>query len=127
MKKLITMILILALILPAGALADIDPEMYEGAWTSHKFTTDGGVVLTTVYLDEGGIAYFMIQSFSPEKPGLGRAFVGSWEVTGPDMIHVISGNNTSMDLIYCSYNMMYHTKLRDKYFRATLRDGDMVP
>ena len=47
MKKLITMILILALILPAGALADIDPEMYEGAWTSHKFTTDGGVVLNS--------------------------------------------------------------------------------
>ena len=127
MKKLITIILIMAMILPAAALADMDPGMYEGAWTCHEFTTDGGVVLTTVYLDEGGIAYFMIQSFSPEKLGLGRAFVGSWEVTGPDMIHVVCGNKATLDLLYCSYNMMYETTTRDQYFRAIMRDGDRVP
>ena len=125
MKKLITLILILALILPAAACADVQKWMYEGAWTSYTYTKNG-ISITTIYLEENGISYCVMQTFIDNEPGVGRAFVGTWAVTGPDTINVVIGNNTSLDLQYYTYNMMYDHKTLTHYFRAILRDGDIV-
>jgi len=125
MRKMILVILILSLLLPVAAVSDVSEWLYEGTWTN---TQDGedGIALITVSLWEDGKAYYVAQTFSRNEPGIGRAFVGSWEVTGPDTIHVIVGENTSMDLRYCTFNMMLEDKTRRLFFRAEMRDGDNV-
>ena len=125
MKKLITMILILALILPASALGDISAWMLEDTWT-HTELMKTGVGIISLYLTEDGKAYYTAQTFMDE-PGTGRSYIGSWEFTGPDTILVFIGENTEIELCYQTYNMMYDTKTRDMYFRAAMRDGDRFP
>lgn len=125
MKKIFALILVLALVLPAAALSSVEAWLIEGAWT-HVEDTESGKLITSMYLEEDGKAYFVTQMFYSEEPGLGRSFVGSWEFTGPDTIHVITGNNSSIDLTYHSFNMMFDHELHDYYFRAEMRDGDVL-
>lgn len=127
MKKLIALILITALLLPFSAFADTDIPawMMEGSW-NHFESTAYGMLLTSIYLDEDGTAYFVTQLFNAEGPGLGRAFRGTWEKTGVDTVHVVTGKNSSLDLTYCTYNMMFDYDLRNYYFRAELGDEDKI-
>lgn len=125
MKRLIAIILILALLLPAAALAaDVPAWLIDGAWTHLEDNGEGSCSLISVYLTEDGKAYYVAQVFGSEEPSFGRAFVGSWTFTGPDTINVIIGNNATMDLVYKSFNMMVNFKTLDYYFRAQMRDGD---
>ena len=128
MKKLLAVALILVFLLPLVVHAEegVPSWLIEGSW-NHYETTDDGMLLTSLYLAENGTAYFMTQLFRSDGPGLSRSFVGSWEKTGLNSIHVITGNSASLDLTYCSFNMMFDYDLLDYYFRAELRDGDKVP
>lgn len=127
MKKLLAVILILSLLLPVSAFADADVPAWlmEGSWNHFQSTADG-MLLTSLYLDDDGTAYFVTQLFNAEGPGLGRAFRGTWEKTGVDTLHVVTGNNSSLDLTYCTYNMMFDYAMQDYYFRAELGDDDKI-
>ena len=126
MKRAFILFLIFALVVPSVVLAaDVPVWLIEGSW-NHFESTDDGMLLTSLYLTEDGIVYFMTQLFRSDGPGLGRAFVGSWEKTGDDTLHVIIGNNASIDLTYCSYNMMYDYASMSYYFRAELEDNDKI-
>ena len=124
MKKLIILLLVVLLAVPVSSSA-VAPFLYEGAWTNTASLTDG-VCLTTIYLEEDGTAYFMTQMFRSGEVGIGRAFVGTWEPSGSDYVHVTTGNNSSVDLLYCTFNMMYDEATRAMYFRAEMRDDDRV-
>ena len=128
MKKLFIVVLVLVLVFPLVAYADdgIPAWLIEGSW-NHYESTDDGMLLTSIFLTEDGTAYFVTQLFRDKEPAIGRAFVGSWEKTGRNTIHVIIGNSATMDLTYCSYNMMFDYDLLDYYFRAELRNEDKVP
>ena len=126
MKKLITMLLILALALPAAALADVKAWMLDGTWTYTDYMNDG-VGIVSLYMTEDGKAYYTAQAFIGEEPGISRAFVGSWEFTGPDTVLVTIGENTQIELCYQTFNLMYDVKTKSMYFRAAMRDGDRFP
>ena len=71
MKKLITIILILALILPASALA-LDESGLIGCYARYELLTTGCPSMTMLYLGENHVSFFLIQSFREDEPGLGR-------------------------------------------------------
>lgn len=127
MKKSIVLFLALVVALPVLAFADVDvPEwLIEGSWNHFEDTGDG-MLLTSMYLTEEKTVYYVTQLFDSSGPVYGRSFLGSWEKTGADTVHVKIGNNTSLDLTYCTYNMMYDYELRNYYFRAELGDNDIV-
>ena len=127
MKKLLITVLILALLLPAAASALVEDWLYADTWTCTEYLRSGGVMITTFCLYEDGTAFIVFQIFNAETPGPGSAHVGTWEVTGDNNINVASGDNTSMDLTYQTYNMMYSEKTRKMFFRACMRDGDTFP
>ena len=127
MKKLLTVILILAMILPAAALADVSSWLYEATWVHTDYGKSGGVTIEALCLNEDGTAFYVVQSFTAEEPMFGRAFVGSWEISGPDTIHVIIGNNAEMEMCYSSYNMMYDVQTRSMFFRSAMGKDDVFP
>ena len=126
MKKLLALLLILAITMPAVSTASVSAWMLEDTWTHTEYTTSG-VWITSICLTEDGVAYYVVQTFSDGEPGFGRSYVGSWEFTGPDTILVIIGENTEIELFYQTYNLMYNTETKDMYFRAAMRDGDRFP
>lgn len=95
MKKLITIILILSLFLPAAVLAE---SAVTGVWIATEKLSTGCPSMTYLYLAEDHTSYFVIQAFKPDGPGLGRQFVGTWEELSSGDIHVVTGNNTSITL-----------------------------
>lgn len=100
MKKLITVILILTLLLPVISLAETT-----GAWLSMDILETGAPTMTWLYLADGGTCYFVIQAFHPDEPGLGRQFVGTWHETSGG-VWAKTGNNTDTTLkIYGDYAM----------------------
>lgn len=127
MKKLITLLLILALALPAAALADASHWMFESTWVSTEYHDDDAVTIQLLCLLESEKAMYITQRFSADGPGFYRAFVGSWEMTDPNTIHVIIGETAEMDLYYSSYNMMYDIKTRRMFFRSQMGRDDVAP
>ena len=128
MKKLFALILVVLLVLPvlpASALTEVPAFLYEGTWTNTAALTDG-VSLTTICLEEYGTAYYVTQMFLHDEIRSGRSFIGSWEITGPNSTHVTIGENTSMDMVYSTFNMMFDTETLSMFFRAEMRDGDMI-
>lgn len=126
MKKLIAITLILAMLLPAAAMASISAWMLEDAWT-HIDYMENGIGIVSLYITEDGAAYYSAQAFLDGEPGISRSFIGSWEYTGPDTILVTIGENTQIELCYQTYNHMYDIKTKASYFRAAMRDGDRFP
>lgn len=121
MKKIVAMLVVLALVLPAAACAlTLSDWMIWGSW-NHCQSLKNGMLLTSIYLEEDGIAYYMTQMFRDGAPGVGRAFVGSWEIVSDRVVHVVIGNNSSMDLLYNNYNEMDDQATGDMYFRAELK------
>lgn len=126
MKKTFALLLVLAIVFPVVSLAvNVEEWLIEGSW-NHFEHTDDGMLLTSMYLTEEGTAYYVTQLFNSDGPVYGRSFLGSWKKTGLNTIHVVIGNNSSLDLTYYTYNMMYDHELRNYYFRAELGDNDII-
>lgn len=94
MKKMITISLILALLLVSFSAALAEEETFLGCYASYSPLTTGSPSMKMIYFAEDGTCYFMIQSFRPDEPGLGRAFVGTWEIVDGVLV-AKTGNNTS--------------------------------
>ena len=98
MKKLITIILILALILPAAALAD--EKNVVGCWGTYETLSTGAPAMTMLYLAEDHTCYFLTQMFGPDEPAIGRQYVGTWEMKSDGNVYIKTGNNTDMTLVF---------------------------
>lgn len=122
MKKFITLFLALALVLTAvsGTALTLSGWMVWGSW-NHFEVTNNGMLLTSIYLEEDGTAYFMTQLFVDGAPGVGRAYVGSWEITSDRYVHIVTGENTCLDLCFKDYNEMDDSATGSMYFRAELK------
>ena len=97
MKKLFIIILIFALLLPFVVLAE-DASSFVGVWVSHELLTTGAPSMSYLYLAEDHTSYYVIQSFKPDAPGLGRQYVGTWEITGPGEVYIKTGNNSYVSM-----------------------------
>lgn len=97
MKKLITLILILSLAVPAAALASNESD-YVGKWIYTEYKTDGTLtfILIDIQPDHTAISVFGHADGDRSKVP-GRSFIGSWQMTSTG-IHVVSGYNTEKDL-----------------------------
>ena len=98
MKKLLTIILILALLLPGIALAADSDAV--GCWVHYEKLTTGTPSCTMLYLAENHVCYFLIQAFHEDEPGLGRAFVGTWDWDSDGIVIAKTGNNTTTTLAF---------------------------
>lgn len=96
MKKLITVILILAILLPAAALAG-EPDVV-GCWATYDRLTTGAPQITALYLSETHKCYYLAQYYHVDEPGTGRAYIGSWEMQSDGSVLAKIGENTSIVL-----------------------------
>ena len=98
MKRLITVILILALLLPAAALADEKDVI--GCWGAYEILTTGAPSMIMVYLAEDHTCYYVNQMFRPDEPAFGRQYVGTWEMLSNGFVYIKTGNNANMTLMF---------------------------
>ena len=96
MKKLITVLLILALLLPLSALAD--DSVVVGCWASYTLLTDGAPNMSMLFLAENHSCYYIIQSFYEDEVGLGRTYIGTWEMLSNGTVHAKTGNYAEINL-----------------------------
>lgn len=114
MKKLIAVIMILAMILPAVVLADGQPFL--GSWIHTETTTSGTPQILAVFLAENGRCYFLAQSFHEDEAGIGRTFVGTWELQTDGSVLAKTGNNTDTLLMFSGdYTVALNLKTYDFY------------
>ena len=98
MKKLFVLILSLVLLLPV--LAAADDSSVVGCWASYQLLTDGAPCLTMLYLAEDHTCYYLTQMYHPDREGIGRTYIGSWEIQADGSIFVKTGNNSSVTLSF---------------------------
>ena len=98
MKKLITVALILALLLPAAALADAS---FSGCWVHTETLTTGCPSLTFICLTEDHKCFYLIQSFREDEVGPGRTYIGTWDVEDGYLV-AKTGENTSTRLQFAA-------------------------
>jgi hypothetical protein len=98
MKKLITIILIVAMILPAAVIAEEGMTSPVGCWAGYELQTTGTPAMYMIYLAEDHICYYLIQSYNKDEPDLGRQFVGTWEQKADGSVSAKTGNNTTTTL-----------------------------
>jgi len=98
MKKLITIILILALLLPAAALA-VDESKVVGCWAHYEHPNSKTLAMECLYLEEDHKCYFMLQIFYPWSVGNGTAYIGTWEANEDGTITAQIGDDTYLSLI----------------------------
>ena len=96
MKKLITIILALALILPVAAQASESDVV--GCWAHYDVQLNGAPAMQMLYLAENHTCFFIIQSFKEDEAWIGRTFVGTWEMQGDDVVYAKTGNNSDTTL-----------------------------
>ena len=98
MKKLLIVTLIAALLLPVFAMASENDVV--GCWSGYEMLETGAPTITTFYLAQDHTCYFVIQSFRQTEAGLGRNYVGTWEINSDGTVSVKTGNNSSMTLLF---------------------------
>lgn len=125
MKKLITTILILAMLLPAAALAVRGSE-FVGCYVCYELLTTGAPSMAMFYLGPNNICYYLVQQFRPDEPSVGRAFVGTWELQSDGSVIAKTGNNTSMTLIIPEGAAVAYDKELNRYFINISLYDDMI-
>ena len=117
MKKLLAVFLILALLLPVAAFAD-DSDVV-GCWASYQLLTTGCPCMTMLYLADDYTCYYFTQMYEHDEVGLGRTFIGSWEMQRDGSVFVKIGNYATLTLeLYGSNNFAVSDTL-DVYVNIT--------
>ena len=121
MKRLLTIVLILALLMPAAAMAvTVSDWMVEGNWMGFWEEDNGARSMICIVLEENNVAYYVAQFFHADEPGLGRAYIGSWDLSD-DIVHVKIGENTSLDLKFINGSTMRDATTGRYFLLAELR------
>lgn len=109
MKKLLAIILIVALLLPFSAFAD-DSDVV-GCWAHYELLTTGCPYMQMIYLAPDHTCYALLQSFDHDEAGLGRTYVGTWEMQSDGTVLAKTGNNSSTVLYFSpEYQAAVNTK-----------------
>lgn len=113
MKKLLAIILILALLLPAAVLAEVNPV---GCWVKYEILKTGAPAMVMLYLADDHTCYYMAQSFHKDSEGLGRVHVGTWEYKPDGIVYAKTGENTETQLKIADNNAVALDVKTFKYF-----------
>lgn len=118
MKKLIAVLLALILLVPVLALAD-DSDVV-GCWASYGVQNNGAPVFNMLYLAENHTCYYIVQSFDVSEAGIGRTYVGTWEIMDDGTLYAKTGNNTDTRLkLNESHQLAVNMKTMDVYVNIT--------
>lgn len=108
--------------LEAALADDVDESYYVGSWVNISQHANGtGETMSVMDLTDDHYVYFLIYSIrkSDDPPGTGRAAYKTWSASG-NKVHVIIGNNTSMDLRVIDQDHMYNV---DRPYEIYVRLG----
>lgn len=98
MKKLMVIVLVIIMIIPAVATSgDIDVI---GCWAHYELLTTGTPSMSMIYLAADHTCYYVLQSFKSDAPGLGRTYVGTWEMLSDGTVNAKTGNNATVQLYF---------------------------
>ena len=125
LKKTIIIILIVLLVFPVAVIAETDPETFcPGVWLSVlPLASKSGETFTYLHLTNDHKAYFTVQQLSDDGKTYGRSAVKTWSASGK-MIHVIIGENSSMDLkIKDDFYLQDIDRPSDIYVRVPIVSG----
>ena len=115
MKKLLAVILILAMLLPAAATAlEREVDYYYG-YGHIEVTKSGTPFIAVIYFAEDQTCYYLAQMFKSDEPGLGRAYVGTWGYTADGKVFAKIGENTSATFSISSLGSIIDTETMDVY------------
>ena len=123
MKKLITIILIIALLLPAAALAD--ESGITGFWAHCGMNEDNTPFMIVYYLSEDHVCYYLLKSFSSFYGYVERDEVGTWELQEDGTIKTVVGNARN----YWEFSESFDSSVNrsgDRYIKlseADMREG----
>ena len=86
MKRFVTLLLVLALILPAAALAK-EPDCCAAYTHAEMLENDHDApFFSTIMFAEDHTCYYCDQIFYSDRPGTSNAMMGSWKMSGDDII-----------------------------------------
>lgn len=116
MRKLIALVLILVLALPAAAFADDVREVdYYYGYGHIEIAKDGSPYMSIIYFAQDHTCYYLTQMFWHDEPGLGRSYIGTWEYTDNGEVFAKTGNNTSMTLHITMFGSLVDTETMAVY------------
>ena len=118
MKKLIAVVLILVVLIPACAFA-IDESDVVGCWAHYDVLETGEPCMSMMYLSEDNTCYYLIQLFHVDEAGLGRTYVGNWELIDDDSLYAKIGNNSDVNLRFTSDGIAIDVETYDVYVNIT--------
>ena len=98
MKKLITIILVLIMMLPTIATSGDNGVV--GCWAHYELSTAGTPSMYMLYLSSDNTCYYIIQSFKNDAAGIGRTYVGTWEMQPNGNVIAKTGDNTNTTLYF---------------------------
>ena len=120
MKIFFALLLALALFLSASALAD----GVVGCWAHYELLTTGCPSMTMLYLAEDHTCYYLIQSYDHDEPGIGRTFVGTWEMQADGTVLAKTGNNSDTVLYFSpEYQVAMNTKTFGLFINLSVFDS----
>lgn len=118
MKKVISVLLVLVLLIPAFAFASESDIV--GCWASYTVLNDGAPSMSMLYLSADHTCFYLVQMFHPEREGLGRTYIGTWKLNGDGTLYVKTGNNTDMTLRFSdSGNLAVNMETMEVYANIT--------
>lgn len=115
MKKLMTITLILALLLPAVCLAETNQVDEYYGYAHMEVAKDGSPFMSVIYFAPDQNCYFLTQMFWHDEPGLGRAYVGTWGYTADGLVFAKTGENTSKTFKVTSLGSVVDTETMEVY------------
>ena len=119
MRKLIAIVLILALILPAAALADPELDFYAGYCHVEMDEHNGDAPFFAVlHFTENHKCYYAEKKFYPDRPGQDNAFIGTWEYNDDGEVVVKIRNNTVFTLHIYKDGSLINAETMMIYYRA---------
>lgn len=116
MKKLLTAILILALILPAAALAAEKEVDFFYGYAHIEVSKAGTPFMSMIYFNQDQTCYYVAQMFHDDKPGIGRAYVGTWGYTASGDVFAKTGDNTTITFAITSMGSIVDRETLEVYF-----------
>ena len=81
--------------------------------------TTGAPTMTMLYLSADHTCYFVIQSFRTDEPGLGRSYVGTWNIQSDGTVYAKTGNNSDLTLTLYSNNISVDKSTMEVYVNIT--------
>lgn len=119
MKKLIALILILAVLVPAAVLAE-EPDFF-GAYTMTLMMEKDrdAPFISSIKFSENGTCYYCEQMFYSDRPGASVALIGEWEYNEDgDIVVKLGRTHASFTLHFLKDGDLINTETMGIYNRV---------